>query len=409
MYDGAMETLSKSELAARLSRLQHWMQKTGVDAVFVFQSVDAYYFAGTPQTGLLCLPSAGEPLFLVQKSLSRARLESPWERLLPFPGFKQLREWLEGEGLGNLRRVGIETDVLPTSYYLKLQDLFPQVQFVDGSDAIRRTRMIKSDYEAGQVRLAGVMLRGGFDRLPGWIRPGTTELEVMAKLEGFLRSQGHPGIVRTRGFGSMIGYGAISSGASATYPVPFPGPVGSEGLCPAVPSGGGRRILAPGDSVMVDIVGGHNGYLIDKTRTYSVGELAPDLIAAHRFVLDLLRDIQSMLRPGVQCSSIYRQTLDRVKDSPYASGFMGAADNQVRFIGHGIGLELDEWPVVAGGFDIPLEPGMIIALEPKIFFPDRGGVGVENTYLITNAGFENLTPYPEEIHLVCREETDRHG
>jgi Xaa-Pro aminopeptidase len=392
-----MDQLLKLELAGRLSKLQLWMQGAAVDAVFVFQNVDAFYFTGTAQSGLLCLPATGEPLFLVQKSLSRARIESAWDRLLPFPGFKKLPEWLAGEGIGVLRRIGIETDVLPTSYFLKLQELFPGVQFVDASDAIRRIRMIKSSHEAAQVRCAAEMLRAAFDRLPEWIRPGTTELEVMARLEGFLRSQGHPGIVRTRGFGNEIGYGTFSSGMSATYPTSFPGPVGTPGLYPAVPTGGSRRRLTPGDSLVADIVGGYGGYYVDKTRVYVIGELADDMVEAHHFMLDLIKEIETMLRPGILCSAIYQHALQRVKDGPYASGFMGAADNQVRFVGHGVGLELDELPVLAGGFDIPLEPGMVIAIEPKVFFPDRGGVGIENTYLLTEPGYENLTPYPEEI------------
>jgi Xaa-Pro aminopeptidase len=392
-----MDQLPKSELAGRLSKLQLWMQGAAVDAVFVFQNVDTFYFTGTAQSGLLCLPATGEPLFLVQKSLSRARIESAWDRLLPFPGFKKLPEWLAGKGIGILRRVGIETDVLPTSYFLKLQELFPGVQFVDASDAIRRIRMIKSSHEAAQVRCAAEMLRAAFDRLPEWIRPGTTELEVMARLEGFLRSQGHPGIVRTRGFGNEIGYGTFSSGMSATYPTSFPGPVGTPGLYPAVPIGGSRRSLTPGDSLVADIIGGYGGYYVDKTRVYVIGELADDMVKAHHFMLDLIREIETMLRPGILCSAIYQHALQRVKDGPYASGFMGAADNQVRFVGHGVGLELDELPVLAGGFDIPLEPGMVIAIEPKAFFPDRGGVGIENTYLLTESGYENLTPYPEEI------------
>jgi Xaa-Pro dipeptidase len=392
-----MNQLLKSELAGRVSKLQLWMQGAAVDAVFVFQNLDAFYFAGTAQSGLLCLAAAGEPLYLVQKSLSRARIESAWDRLLPFPGFKKLPGCLAGEGIGVLRRVGIETDVLPTSYFLKLQELFPGVQFVDASDAIRRIRMVKSDHEAAQVRCAGEMLRAAFDRLAEWIRPGVTELEVMAHLEGFLRSQGHPGIVRTRGFGNQIGYGTFSSGTSATYPTSFPGPVGTPGLYPAVPTGGSRCRLIPGVSLMADIVGGYGGYYVDKTRIYVIGELPHEMEAAHKFVLGLTREIESMLRPGLLCSGIYQHALQRVKDSPYAAGFMGAGDNQVRFVGHGIGLELDELPVLAGGFDIPLESGMVIAIEPKIFFPDRGGVGIENTYLVTESGYENLTPYPEEV------------
>jgi Xaa-Pro aminopeptidase len=151
---------------------------------------------------------------------------------------------------------------------------------------------------------------------------------------------------------------------------------------------------------MADIVGGYGGYIADKTRIFVLGEPEREMADAHRFVLDLNREIESMLKPGILCSSIYQRALERVKDSPYASGFMGAADSQVRFVGHGVGLELDELPVLAGGFDIPLEPGMTIAIEPKLIFPERGGVGIENTYRVTESGFEKLTIFPEEIITV---------
>ncbi len=395
-----MNLLPKSEAAGRVERLQRWMQGASVEASFIFQNVDLFYFAGTVQSGMLCLPVEGEPLYLVQKSASRARMESPWERLIPFPGFKKLPEGLAYEGVRKLSRVAIEVDVLPTGYYLRLRELFPQTEFVDVSEAIRRIRMIKSAYEVEQIRRAAAMLRSAFEQLPQWIQPGVTELELSARLEGFLRSQGHQGIVRMRGFNNQIGYGTLSSGASASYPTAFPGPVGFVGLYPAVPVGGGEHKLAAGETLMADIVGGYGGYLADKTRTFALGEIPPDMAEVHRLVLDLNRELESMLRPGTVSSQIYGYAVARIKETPYASGFMGASDSQVRFIGHGVGLELDELPVLAGGFDIPLEPGMTIAVEPKIFFPDRGGVGVENTYLITDAGFENLTPFPEEIITV---------
>ncbi|MBZ5496150.1 MAG: Xaa-Pro peptidase family protein [Acidobacteriia bacterium] len=395
-----MELVPKSEVADRLVRLQRRMLDVSLDAVFVFQNVDLFYFAGTLQSGLLCAPASGEPLYLVQKSISRARIESPWERLLPFPGFKKLPEWLASEGIGGLRRIGIEADVLPTNYYLRLRELFPHSEFIDASETIRRIRMIKSGYELDQMRHAAQMLRTAFDRLPQWMQPGVTELEVMAQLEGFLRSLGHQGIVRMRGFNNQIGYGTVSSGASAAYPTPFPGPVGSVGLYPAAPGGGSDHRLAAGETLVVDIVGGYGGYLADKTRTFALGKPPQEMADAHRFVLDLNREIESWLKPGILCSELYRRTLERARESPYAPGFMGLGDGQVRFIGHGVGLELDELPVLAGGFDIPLEPGMTIAIEPKIFFPERGGVGIENTYLLTESGFENLTAYPEEIILI---------
>jgi Xaa-Pro aminopeptidase len=373
------------------------MQHAPVDAVFVLQSADLYYFAGTVQIGLLCLPAGGDPVYLVQKSLTRARLESPLEKLIPLGSFKKVPEILASEGILAPQRVGLELDVLPASFYLRLRELFPSTEFIDASDAIRRIRMIKSPYEVQQIRRAARMLKPAFQEIPGWLRPGITELEVMARLEGFLRLQGHQGLTRMRGFNYEICYGTISSGPSASHPTHFPGPVGFEGLYPAIPNGGGPRRLTEGDTVIADIVGGYGGYIADKTRTYAVGKIAREMEEAHAFVLELMAEVKSMLKPGTSCEHFYQCASERVKKSPYAAGFMGSGDSQVRFLGHGVGLELDELPVLASGFDIPLEAGMTIAIEPKIFFAGRGGVGIENTYLITETGHENLTDFPEEI------------
>jgi len=258
-------------------------------------------------------------------------------------------------------------------------------------------RMIKSPYEVSQVRRAADQLRHAFRALPGWMRPGVSELELAAKVEGLLRQLGHQGLTRMRGFNSEMGYGTISSGASASHPSCFPGPVGFVGLYPGVPSGAGERRLEPGDTLMADIAGGYGGYIADKTRTFALGDFAPDMEAAHQFTLDLLREVEALMKPGASCEEIYRHAMERIEESPYSEGFMGLGDSRVRFLGHGVGLELDELPVLAPGFDLPLEPGMVIAVEPKIFFPERGGVGIENTYLITEGGRENLTIYPEHI------------
>jgi Xaa-Pro dipeptidase len=392
-----MEMLPGSESHDRVRRIQEWMQQAPVDAVFILQSADLYYFAGTVQIGLLCIPSAGDPVYLVQKSLARARLESPLANLLPLGAFKKAPEILAGEGIRAPKRVGLELDVLPAALYLRLRELFPATEFLDASEAIRRLRMIKSRYEVEQLRRAARMLKSAFEEIPAWIRPGVTELEVMARLEGFLRLQGHQGLTRMRGFNYEISYGAISSGPSACHPTYFPGPVGFEGLYPAIPNGGGTRRFTEGDTVMADIVGGYGGYIADKTRTFAIGKIDPGMAEAHAFALDLMSEVKSMLKPGTSCEQIYQRASGMVKKSPYAEGFMGSGDSQVRFLGHGVGLELDELPVLASGFDIPLEVGMTIAVEPKIFCPGRGGVGIENTYLITDTGYENLTEFPEEI------------
>jgi Xaa-Pro aminopeptidase len=392
-----IDLLPRAEADARLGRLQRWMQQAEVDAALVLQNADLFYFAGTVQVGVLCLPAAGEPLYLVQKSLARARIESPWERLVPLRRLEQAPDLIAAEGFGHPGRIGLELDVLPAATYLKLQALFPSSTFVDASDAIRRTRMLKSPYEVAEMRRAARMLARTFEQVPAWLVPGITELELHARVESFLRRQGHQGITRMRGLNHEVGFGTISSGASACYPTPFPGPVGFVGLYPAVPNGGSRRAVESGSPVMFDIVGGAGGYIADQTRVFAAGRVDPELAAAHRFAVELLGELEGMLRPGRPGAELYPHALERVRESPYAATFMGIGEDRVRFVGHGVGLELDELPVVSGRLELPLEAGMTIALEPKIFFPGRGGVGIENTYLVTETGFENLTPFPSEI------------
>jgi Xaa-Pro dipeptidase len=392
-----MNALPGGEAGRRVSRLQQWMQKSSVDAVFILQNVDLYYFSGTIQSGLLCIPCVGNPVYLVKKSLTRAKQECSWDRVIPLSRLDDAPGILASEEIRPLARIGLEMDVLPAAHYVKFSRLLPQSEFLDASGAIRAIRMIKSPFEIDQMRRAAGMLLKTWEQLPSWIRAGATELEVLAQAEQFLRLQGHQGIQRTRGFNYEIGYGAFSSGANACMPTSFPGATGFMGLYPAISNTGSDRRLAPGEPLLVDICGGYGGYLADASRTYAIGDLASDMMDAHSWILELNREIESMLKPGAPCGKICDYAFDRAGRSGYGDQFMGVGDNRMRYIGHGVGLELDELPVLASGSSVKLESGMTLAIEPKIFFPDRGGVGIENMYRITENGFEKLTLYAEEI------------
>ncbi len=390
--------LPPPEAESRLVGLQTWMRESAVDLVCIMQNADLAYFAGTVQVGVFCIQREGMPLYLVQKSLTRAQLESPWKRLIGISSLKKAPAILAAEGIQPARRIGLEMDVLPANNYFRMQSLFPEAELVDASPAIRRLRMIKSSYEVAQMRRAAATTREAFGDIPDWMRrPGATELEISARLEGRLRELGHQGLTRMRGFNNEMTYGTVASGPSAAAPTCFPGPDGFEGLYPSIPNGSGLRVLKPGDPVMIDIAGGYNGYIIDVTRIFTLGEPSHDIADAFSFSIKLLREIESRLKPGIVCSQIWEHTLTLVQSSPFVEFFMGTGDSKVRFVGHGVGLELDELPVLAAGFDFPLESGMTVAVEPKLIFPGRAAVGIENTYLITETGFENLTPLPEEI------------
>jgi Xaa-Pro dipeptidase len=392
-----MNVLPGSEAEDRVRRLQQWMRKSAVDAVFVFQNADLYYFSGTIQSGLLCVPCDGDPAYLVKKSPIRAKQECPWDRVIPVSRLEDAPGIIQSLGIGPFAKIGLEMDVLPAAHYLKITGLYSHAEFVDASGAIRAIRMIKSPYEIGQMRNAAGMLLKTWEQLPSWIRPGATELEVLAQAEQFLRRQGHQGIQRTRGFNYEVGYGAFSAGANACMPTSFPGATGFAGLYPAISNTGSNRALVPGEPLLVDICGGYGGYLADASRTYVIGSLAPDMQDAHSWILELNREIEGMLKPGTECGRICDHAFKKADCSPYREQLMGVGDNRMRYIGHGVGLELDELPVLASGSSVKLEPGMTLAIEPKIFFPERGGVGIENMYRITDTGFEKLTPFREEI------------
>ena len=371
-----------------------------IDIALFLQPMDMYYLAGTIQSGVMVVPAEGEAFFLVQKNLERARMESALEKIIPLPSFKNVREIVEGETTLPLKRIGLELDVLPANVYLRLQKQFDSVETVDCSPAIRHLRMIKSPYEIEQMRKNLPVDREVFAEIRTLLREGMAEWELAAEIEYAYRKRRHQGVLRMRRWNLELFYGPVVSGLSGAYPTYFDGPVGAQGQYAAVPQGGGERRIKRGDPVMVDMVCGINGYCTDKARTYCVGDLPEKLVRMYDFILKINREIEQRLCPGTNCEALYQEIMKRVEASEYKHGFMGCGENQVSFLGHGVGLEVDELPVIAPGMDICLAPGMTIAVEPKIFMPGEGGVGIENTYLITEDGFEKLSDFDENVWII---------
>ena len=266
--------------------------------------------------------------------------------------------------------------------------------------AVRNARSVKSSYEIECIRRAAQQLDTMFLDVPRHLHEGLAEFELAARIEYVLRMAGHQGLTRVRRFNMEMYYGAVSFAETAAYPHAFDGPVGIRGLYPAVPMMGGRRLLKRNEPVMIDICGGYAGYIADGSRTYSIGPVSQQMRDTHQYILELNSWIEDQLRPGKIPSQIYQYILDKVAKTSFAAHFMGAAENQVRFVAHSVGLELDEIPVIAPKFDAPLEPGVVLAVEPKVFYPGLGGVGTENTYLIHENGCERLTTCPQEIYEV---------
>ena len=385
-----MQSVPRQEIEKHWQRARQYMT---CDALLVVQNADLFYLTGTVQNSVLWFPREGEPTLFVRKSYQRACDESPLKNIIAFKRYAEIPEKLSER----VKQVGVEMDVVPVSTFEQLRKLFPDAEFVDCSTGLRKARSVKTAYEIDQIRIAAEMLDRAFLDIPQQLREGMGEYELAARIEYVMRMAGHQGLIRLRRFNFELHFGYVSFGGSTAYPHNFDGPVGARGLYPAVPAMGGWKRLVRHEPVMVDVCGGAGGYIADGSRTYSIGPLSEKMRDAHAFILDLNSWIETQLRPGAIPSAIYQEATDRAKAASFGPFFMGTGENQVSFVAHGVGLELDEIPVIAPKSDAPLESGVVLAVEPKIFFPEVGGVGVENTYVVTEAGGHRLTNAPMEI------------
>lgn len=383
----------RAEIEARVRSFQTGLRADGLDAALVVQTTDLYYLAGTAQNAHLIVPADGESLLLVRKSLERARAESPLERVEPLRSLRELPAALVAAGVER-GRIGLELDVLPAARYLDYAGRLEGFELGDCSAALRRVRIRKSAWELERIRRAAHML----SRIGDWVAEvlveGMTEIELAAEIERFLRREGHQGVLRMRAFNGEVFYGTIVAGPSAAVPGGTDTPIVGSGPNAAVAKGASTRPIGRGEPILVDLVASCDGYLADQTRTFSLGPVGDELREAYGLAHLILERVAAAAGPGVTGAALYdlSQELAAGRD-----GFMGAGEERVSFVGHGFGLEIDEPPFLARGYDEPLEEGMVFALEPKFVFPGRGGVGVENSYAVTADGVEKVTSAPEEL------------
>ena len=201
-------------------------------------------------------------------------------------------------------------------------------------------------------------------------------------------------------WGSVMFYGHLLSGPTGAVPSYLSSPTGGTGASPAIAQGPSFKTIQRHEPVMVDYFFAYNGYLSDHTRIYSLGALPQELLEAHAAMLEVQQMIKKVAQPGVASGEIYDQALAKTRELGYEDHFMGAGGERVRFVGHGIGLEVDEFPFLAAGQKLELKAGMTIALEPKLIFPGKGVVGIENTHVVTEEGLEQFGKYPDDVIII---------
>jgi Xaa-Pro aminopeptidase len=387
----AMETVPVQENECRITNFQMCLQEMGLGGAFILQNADLFYFSGTIQSSVLFIPREGKPVLMVQKGFERARQESPLKHVVPVTGRTQIKKVLKDSGFLDLKKIGLEMDILPVNLYSRYQQTFPEYEWSDVSGAILRLRMIKTPYEVEQIRSAAGILHKGYMGIREIIREGMTELEIDGHLALIARREGHMGILRMRGWNQEMTYAHVLSGESGATISFLDSPHGGKGNTPAMAQGASFRRIGRNEPIGIDYGIGFNGYVADQFRTLVIGELPDELMRAHNFSVEIHSLFVKEAKPGVSCSDLYRLALKKAEKTGFGQYFNGYGEGRVRFVGHGLGLEIDEYPILAPRFSQRLEPGMVIALEPMFVFPGKGIVGLEDDYVVTATGVERLT------------------
>ena len=386
-------TFSHKEFEERIARLQALLQKREIGWAALFDDVSMLYYAGTIQGGALVVPQKGEARLFLRRSAQRGAQES-WlkEQIVPIRSFRKVAQTIDCDG-----PVGIvkgKTTAAHLDLFLKYFDESLPVVDITNDTTILRAR--KSAAEIEILREAGRRQATVFAQVPDFLYPGETEWTVGSKMRAAALLQGDPGLVRLSVSSSTFTAGVVCYGDSSLSPGAFDGPCNGVGFSPAWPIVGSSRQFKENEHALVDFVFGYEGYFVDRTRIFYQGQLDERLQRAMDSCLKIQQEVVSRLRPGAVPAQIYDEILAYVEEIGESEGFMGLGDNRVSFVGHGIGMVVDEFPVIAPKFEMLLEPGMVLAIEPKIAVPELGMVGVENTWLITDGEAEKLTPGSDE-------------
>ena len=363
-------------------------------ALHVAGNVNVFYLTGRFYRGYVWLPKEGDPVYFIVKPHEFEELDSQIYIRKP----EQIPSELEKRGISAADlKVGLEEDVLSYSDTRRLMAAFGAREYFNGTGIIRSARMVKTPYELDRMRFDGKKQAEVYGSIGSLYRPGMTDVQLQIAIERELRLHGALGYTRVSGNLMDINMGSVLAGDNADCPSPYEFAMGGEGTDPSLPGGANGTVIEPGMTVMVDMSGAFNAYQTDMTRVWWLGELPESAYKAHRCSIEILDTLTEEALPGREVCELYFRAVEIAEKAGLADYFMGHRQKS-GFIGHGVGLELNEMPPIAPRCKVPLKSGMTIALEPKFVIPGVGAVGVENTYIVRPEGLENITRSSEEIH-----------
>lgn len=383
--------LPREEASLRIDRLHKAMAGAGIDGLLVAGNADIFYLTGRVYAGFAYIPAGMAPLWFVRRPVE---LEGDGVVYIRKP--EDMASHIVAAGLAMPRRLGLELDILSFNQAERLRSVFPGAECVDTTPMMRAMRAVKTDFEVEQMRLSGLKHEQVYRKIPKLYRVGMTDVELQVEIERISRLEGCLGVFRISGQSMEIYMGNVLAGRNADVPAPYDFAMGGRGLDPSIPGGAAGEEIKEHNAVMVDLNGNFTGYMTDMTRVFAVGSLPQEAVDAHQCSIDICRAFEREARPGVEARTLYEMCADMARERGLERYFMGHRQH-AGFVGHGVGIEVNEWPVIAPRSRQILERNNTIALEPKFVIPEVGAVGIENTYVIEDTGARSLTNAPEEI------------
>lgn len=386
-----MNELALHEAGLRLKKVQQAIIQMQADACIITSSVNQYWLCRFIFDGFLFLLPEGDPILFVKRpsDIADTRVKS-----IRKP--EQIPDLLQQAGHPLPKRVLIEADQLSFNAATRLQAALDMPEIKNISTELRKIRAVKSEYELDQIRESARIHSKVYELIPSLYRKGMTDLELQIEIERQMRLHGSMGIFRSFGENMDIFMGSMLAGDNAQIASPYDYALGGEGTTPLLPLGANGTLLASGSTLMVDMAGNYRPWMDDMTRTFAI-EHAPDIAyKAHQVSIDIHNAIIKTFRAGALCSELYLMAEEIVNQNGLTPYFMGTIQ-QAKFIGHGVGLEINEPPVLTSRSKEILEPGIAFALEPKFVLPGIGAVGIENTYIVHESGFEKITIHEESM------------